>query len=94
MSDVVEFPPRDAELAEVAEMRAGWLKVRDDSQAMQRVGMLAERVADIIGQIKITDADRQSLLWHLSLIRELACGRGPVPLCSFPRLRKDPPDAS
>jgi hypothetical protein len=83
---IVEFPTREP-LAEVEEMRASLLAVRDDRGAMQRVIMLAERVADIIGEIEISDADRQSLLWHLSLIHELAVDRkrGITPLCSLPR---------
>jgi hypothetical protein len=65
-------------LAEVEEMRASLLAVRDDRGAMQRVIMLAERAANIVKEIgkKITEADRQSLLWHLSLIRELAVVSG------------------
>jgi hypothetical protein len=91
---IVEFPAREppAEAAEVEEMRASLLAVRDHRAAMQRVIMLAERAADIVNEIdKIGEADRQSLLWHLSLIRELAVvpGRKITPACSLPRF--DPP---
>jgi hypothetical protein len=34
--------------------------------------MLTERVAAILDEITLTGADRQSLLWHVSVIRELA----------------------
>src|SRR5258708_6157838 len=88
---IVEFPARElpAEAAEVAEMRASLLAVRDEPHAMaprklvqsprklvqSRIVFLAERIADILDQVEISDADRQSLLWHLSLIRELAADR-------------------
>jgi hypothetical protein len=101
MSEVVEFPARDAETAEVAEMRVGWLKVRDDSQAMQRIAKLAERAADILDEVEISAQDRLSLLWHLSLIRELTverkggitplCELPLTPLCSLPRFKKPTP---
>jgi hypothetical protein len=97
---IVEFPAREppAEAAEVAEMRKSLLAVRDDRAAMQRVVMLAERAADIVNEIgkKITEADRQSLLWHLSLIRELAVlpRSEIVPACSVPRFDRDPPGAA
>jgi hypothetical protein len=85
-------------LAEVEEMRASLLAVRDDRGAMQRVIMLAERAANIVKEIgkKITEADRQSLLWHLSLIRELAVvpGRKITPACSLPRFDRDPDGAA
>jgi hypothetical protein len=93
--NVIEFLPargarrtrRDAQVAD---------EVGDDRAAMQRVVLLAERAAGIVNEIgkKITEADRQSLLWHLSLIRELAVvpGRGIVPLCSLPRF--NPPDGA
>jgi hypothetical protein len=94
---IVEFPAREP-LAEVEEMRASLLAVRDDRGAMQRVIMLAERAANIVNEIgkKITEADRQSLLWHLSLIRELAVvpGRGIVPLCSLPKFDREPDGAA
>jgi hypothetical protein len=94
---IVEFPARGPP-AEVAEMRKSLLAVRDDPAAMQRVVMLAERAADIVNEIgkKITEADRQSLLWHVSLIRELAVDRkgGIVPLCSLPKFPRDDPGAA
>jgi hypothetical protein len=96
-TNIVVFPLRGrlADVAEVAEMRTWWLKVRDDRKAMQRVAMLAERVADIIDQIdEINVSDRQSLLWHLSLIHDLATPRGITPLCSLPRFRPDPEGAA
>jgi hypothetical protein len=95
---IVEFPAREplAEAAEVEEMRASLLAVRDDRAAMQQVVMLAERAADIVNEIgkKITEADRQSLLWHLSLIHTLAAERKGwiTPLCSLPRF--NPPDGA
>ena len=94
MDNVVILPMRGplAEAAELAEMRAYWLAVRDDRDAMGRITELAERVADILDQVKIKGEDRQSLLWHLSLIRELAVDRkgGIEPLCKFPRFDRDP----
>jgi hypothetical protein len=100
-NNTIKFPARDppAEAAERAEMRAALLAVRDDRAAMPRVIMLAERAANIVNEVgkKITEADRQSLLWHLSLIRELAVvprsdRRGIVPACEFPRF--DPSDGA
>jgi len=105
MDNVVELPPR-GEREELERMRKSLLAVRDDRDAMQRVVLLAERVANIIGEIKIKGEDRQSLLWHLSLIRELAAERkgGITPLCSLPRFPqrsedracedRDPPGAA
>jgi hypothetical protein len=87
MDNVVELLPR-AEREEVEEMRKSLLKVRDEPHAMTRVAFLAERIADIIGEIEISVQDRLSLMWHLSLIRELAAPRsdGKIkPLCSLPR---------
>jgi hypothetical protein len=69
--NVIQFLPR-GERGEVAEMRKSLLAVRDDHAAMQRVVMLTERVAAILDEITLTGADRQSLLWHVSVIRELA----------------------
>jgi hypothetical protein len=99
MDDVVEFIP-GGERGEVFEMRKSLLKVDSDRDAMARVVMLAERVSDIIGEIdEIGVQDRQSLLWHLSLIRELAvvpdrkvieAKRKITPLCKLPRF--NPPD--
>jgi hypothetical protein len=98
-NNIVEFLPRE-EREELA-MRAYWLAVSDDRDAMGRVAKPAERVADVIGEIdEITDADRLSLLWHVSLIRELAVPRSGQrkrkhqlkPLCSLPRF--DPPDGA
>jgi hypothetical protein len=95
--NVIEFIPL-GERGEVVEMRKSLLKVDDEPHAMaprelvqSRIVFLAERIADILDQVEIADADRQSLLWHLSLIRELAVDRkrGIVPLCSLPRF--DPP---
>lgn len=105
MTDIIEFPRRwwdqfanrrrQSADNELAEMRCSLLAVLDDHEARERIALLAERVADILGDLyEITDRDRQSLLWHLSLIRELAIN-GPQPLCGLPRFRKDPPpDAS
>jgi hypothetical protein len=103
---VIEFPAR-GERGEVMEMRASLLAVEDDGAAMARVVMLAERVADIIGEIaEIAEADRYSLLWHVSLIRELAVKRegGITPGCVLPRFPqrsedracedRDPPGAA
>jgi hypothetical protein len=86
--NVIKFLPRELGIERTE-------AVRDDRAAMQRVVVLAERAANIVNETgkKITEADRQSLLWHLSLIRELAVApgskRGIVPLCSLPRF--DPP---
>ena len=92
---IVEYPAREP-LAEVEEMHKSLLAARDDRAAMQRVVMLAERAAGIINEVgkKITEADRQSLLWHLRLIRELAVvpGRKITPACSLPKF--DPPDGA
>jgi hypothetical protein len=73
-NNIVEFLPRE-EREELADMRVYWLAVRDDRDAMARIAFLTERVADILNETEIADADRQSLLWHLSLIRELAAPR-------------------
>jgi hypothetical protein len=71
--------------------------------AMAQIVFLAERVADIISKIDeistISDADRQSLLWCLSLIRELAAERkeGLTPGCvlpKFPRAEDRDPDGA
>jgi hypothetical protein len=89
-NNVIEFIPL-GERGEAVEMRKALLNVSDEPHAMTRIVFLAERIADILDQVEIADADRQSLLWHLSLIRELAVDRkrGIVPLCSLPRF--DPP---
>jgi hypothetical protein len=104
-SNIVDFPAPEPP-TEVEEMRKSMLAVRDDRDAMQRVVMLAERIADIIGEIKIKGEDRQSLLWHLSLIHELAAERkgGITPGCVLPRFPqrsedracedRDPPGAA
>jgi hypothetical protein len=92
-NNIIEFLPRE-EREELADMRAYWLAVSDDRDVMGRVAKLAERVADILNETEIADADRQSLLWHLSLIRELAVKREPgiKPLCKLPRF--NPPDGA
>jgi hypothetical protein len=107
LDNIIEFPARAplteaaeaAEAAEVAEMRASLLTVRSGHDVMQRVALLAERVVDVVNEIdEIADADRQSLLWHMSLIRELAVPRsdrsGITPLCKFPRFDRDPDGAA
>jgi hypothetical protein len=95
MDNVVELPPR-AEREELEGMRKSLLAVGDDRDVRQRVAFLAERVADILSEIEISEADRQSLLWHLSLIRELAVERkgGITPLCALPKFRADHPGAA
>jgi hypothetical protein len=97
MDNVVELPL--AEREELEEMRKSLLKVDSDRDVMARVVFLAERIADIIGEIdEISGADRQSLLWHLSLIRELTADQREqklTPLCSLPRFNRDhPPDGA
>jgi hypothetical protein len=98
MDNVVEFIP-GGERGEVFEMRKSLLKVDSDRDAMARIAFLAERIADIINEIAEIDGievqDRQSLLWHLSLIHTLAAERkgGITPLCSLPRFDRDPPGA-
>ena len=95
MDNVVEFIP-GGERGEVFEMRKSLLKVDSDRDAMARIAFLAERIADIIDEIdEIGVQDRQSLLWHLSLIHTLAAERkgGITPLCSLPRFDRDPPGA-
>jgi hypothetical protein len=72
MDNVIEFLPL-GEREEVEGMRKSLLTVTDEPHAMTRVAFMAERIADIINEInEISVQDRQSLLWHLSLIRELA----------------------
>jgi hypothetical protein len=97
MDNIIELMPR-AEREEVAEMRKQLLKVDSDRDAMQRVAFLAERIADILDQAEIAGGDKQSLLWHLSLIRELAVDHREQkikPLCSLPRFNRDhPPDGA
>jgi hypothetical protein len=97
MGNVVEFIP-GGERGEVFEMRKSLLKVDSDRDAMARIAFLAERIADIIGAIdEISVQDRQSLLWHLSLIRELAVDQREQkikPLCKLPRFDRDPPGAA
>jgi hypothetical protein len=96
VDNVIEFIPL-GERGEVAEMRKSLLAVRDEPHAMTRIAFLAARIADIIGEInEISDAGRQSLLWHLSLIRELAVvpGRKITPACSLPRFDRDPDGAA
>jgi hypothetical protein len=94
--NVVKFLPargarrtrRDAQVAD---------EVGDDRAAMARIVFLAERISDIIDEIdQISVQDRQSLLWHASLIRELAVDRkgGITPLCSLPRFPRDDPGAA
>ena len=93
---IVRNALRAEERGEVAETRQQLLDVRDEPHAMTRIVFLAERIADILDQAKISDADRQSLLWHLSLIREIAVEpkRQITPLCSFPRFDRDPDGAA
>jgi hypothetical protein len=96
--NVIEFIPRE-EREELAEMRQSLLKVSDDRDAMARVAFLAERIADMLGEMDgISVPDRISLQWHLSLIWELAAPRSGgklKPLCRLPRFdRDDPPDGA
>jgi hypothetical protein len=97
MDNVVELLPR-AEREELEGMRKSLLMVTDEPHAMTRIAFLAERIGDIIGEInEIGLQDRQSLLWHLSLIRELAVPRSDgkiTPLCKLPRFDRDPPGAA
>jgi len=97
MDKVVEFIP-GGERGEVFEMRKSLLKVGSDRDAMARVAMLAERVVDIINEIdEISDADRQSLLWHISLVYELAQPRSDgklTPGSVLPRFKKPDPGAA
>jgi hypothetical protein len=53
-------------------MRKSLVKVTDEPHAMTRIAFLAKRISDILDQVEISDADRQSLLWHISLVYELA----------------------
>jgi hypothetical protein len=88
MDNVVELLPR-AEREEVEEMRQSLLKVTDEHHAMTRIGFLAERIADMLGEIDgVSVQDRISLQWHLSLIHELAVGQREQKLkpgCTLPR---------
>ncbi len=81
---------RLTECAEVDEMRASLLAVRSRRQAVDRIRLLAERAAAIVDEMTVDDADRVSLLWHLSAIRELACDSR-EPVCALPHKRSDSP---
>jgi hypothetical protein len=99
MDNVVEFIP-GGERGEVFEMRKSLLKVDSDRDAFARIAFLAERIPDILAEVDgISDADRQSLLWHLSLVYELAQPRSEhnrkrkiKPGCVLPRF--NPPDGA
>jgi hypothetical protein len=97
MDNVIEFIP-GGERGEVYEMRKALLDVRDEPHAMTRIAFLAERVADILAEVaEIGVQDRQSLLWHLSLIRELSAPRSDgklKALCKLQRFDRDPPGAA
>jgi hypothetical protein len=66
-TNVVELRRR-AKREEPKGMRKSLLAVGDDRDVRQRVAFLAERVVDILSEIAISEADRQSLPRHLSLI--------------------------